>query len=52
MNPQMYIPRELVLPAHAKPSTGSSLHLVQKNRQDEVKFILMLANTIKYLMNY
>jgi hypothetical protein len=42
---------ELVWLAQAKPSSCSSLQLIQKNRQEEVKLFLMLPNAIKYLMN-
>jgi hypothetical protein len=43
---------ELVWPTKDKPSTCSSLHLVQKNQQEEIKFTFNVAKSEKYLMSY
>jgi hypothetical protein len=43
---------EMVWPKQAKSSACASLQSVQKKRQDEVKFTIMLANVIRYSINY
>jgi hypothetical protein len=46
MNPDVYT-TELVWPTKAKSSACSSLHPVQKNQQEEVKFTLNVAKCDK-----
>jgi hypothetical protein len=43
---------ELVWPTKARPLAYSYLQSMQRNRQEEVKFTLMLPNVTEYLKSY
>jgi hypothetical protein len=43
---------EMIWPKQAKSSACSSLHSIQKKRQEEVKFTFNLSSVIKYSMSY